>query len=85
MCCENPCGSTMCAEGVPDPAPCRVLPDQSMGGLLGAYRPLCSADGKFQSLQCHENSCWCVDPDTGTPESDLVLPENVKALECAGW
>lgn len=83
LCCENPCGGTMCAEGVSDPAPCQALLDQSTGDLLGAYNPWCSADGKFKSLQCHENSCWCVDPDTGKPESDLVLAQNVKMLECA--
>ncbi|KAK6960131.1 syndecan [Biomphalaria glabrata] len=33
--------------------------------LVGSYYPKCSQDGQFEKVQCHENLCFCVDPETG--------------------
>lgn len=33
--------------------------------LLGAYRPVCEENGRFQAAQCFEATCFCADPITG--------------------
>eukprot|EP00111_Clytia_hemisphaerica_P017537 TCONS_00051917-protein len=33
--------------------------------LLGARKPVCTADGNFNPVQCHEGVCHCVFPTTG--------------------
>lgn len=48
-------------------------------GLLGAYKPQCAEDGKFQKVQCHSSTghCWCAHPVTGekTSESQRGKPK----------
>ena len=37
------------------------------GRLLGAFKPLCKADGSYEEEQCHGSTgyCWCVESKTG--------------------
>ncbi|KAL3889862.1 hypothetical protein ACJMK2_002186 [Sinanodonta woodiana] len=34
---------------------------QNNQGHLGAFKPSCTHDGEYEPIQCHDNSCWCVD------------------------
>lgn len=84
LCCENSCGFTVCVEGVQHPTPCQALLDSSSDStpLFGAYRPQCTAEGLFSAVQYHSHYCWCVDPATGRPQSDMVEVTNRDQLEC---
>jgi len=34
---------------------------QHSQGLLGQYRPKCTAKGEYELMQCEGSECWCVD------------------------
>jgi len=34
---------------------------QHSQGMLGAYKPKCTATGEYEPIQCFERECWCVD------------------------
>ncbi|KAK3586931.1 hypothetical protein CHS0354_008527 [Potamilus streckersoni] len=55
---------------------------QNNQGLLGAFKPSCTLDGEYEPIQCHENTCWCVDKlgneKVGTMTS---LPEKPECRE----
>lgn len=43
---------------------CQQQKDEAIAKrLLGAFIPKCTADGKYESVQCHHDKgpCWCVD------------------------
>ena len=85
MCCENLCASAVCLRGTG--RPCQSILDQrnQTVALLGEYIPRCDGDGLFQPLQCHSHYCWCVEPSSGRPTSDVSPSENLDGLEeCSG-
>lgn len=48
----------------------RMLQQGGGGGrrpMLGAFMPRCTADGRFDAVQCHSSTgeCWCVDAAEG--------------------
>lgn len=55
---------------------------QNNQGLLGAFKPSCTLDGEYEPIQCHENTCWCVDrlgnEKVGTV---AILPEKPECRE----
>ena len=74
LCCPASCGSTCVRGETPTPL-CPVVLDQVLNTtLIGAYVPSCEADGSFSPTQCHGSTgyCWCVDPVSGVPTSDMV-------------
>ena len=88
MCCENSCSEAVCLSTV-DSTPCFsateiVLLSNSSLELLGSYKPLCTTQGLFRGIQCHEHYCWCVETQSGKPLSDIVPFERADVLECAG-
>lgn len=34
---------------------------QHSQGLIGEYRPKCTLEGEYESIQCQGSECWCVD------------------------
>lgn len=84
LCCENDCSSSVCVYRT-GPIPCknaRKISQEGNGTLVGVFSPQCDFDGYFKSIQCQEHFCWCVDPRTGKPESDMVAFENIDSLLC---
>ncbi|KAI0222387.1 Papilin [Lamellibrachia satsuma] len=75
--------------------PCHVARSRS-SGLMGAFVPQCTDDGKFRTLQCHGSTgyCWCVNeagvementrkgPSEGPVDCDAVKPANDPAGPC---
>ena len=76
--------------------PCHVARSRS-SGLMGAFVPQCTDDGKFRTLQCHGSTgyCWCVNeagvementrkgPSEGPVDCDAVKPGTVRpSFEC---
>lgn len=60
---------------------------------VGGFSPACSGAGKFRHMQCMQNSCFCVDPQTGVEvegsrgpfpscDSKTEEPEPVAAKNC---
>lgn len=87
-CCENSCSGAVCLSTV-DSTPCFTavgiaLLSNSSQELLGRYKPLCTTQGLFRGIQCHEHYCWCVEVQSGRPLSDIVPFEQADVLECAG-
>ena len=75
MCCPMSGCGTICVRGETPTPLCPVVRDQvSNATLIGAYLPSCEADGSFTPVQCHGSTgyCWCVDPVSGVPQSDMV-------------
>ncbi|KAH9488975.1 hypothetical protein Btru_061765 [Bulinus truncatus] len=33
--------------------------------LMGTFYPKCTREGQFEKIQCHENLCYCVNPESG--------------------
>ena len=94
-CCDNNCGHTcrnpVTIPYVPPPplgdGSCQDILDRQDQSppMLGAYVPQCDDDGRFQSLQCHSDRfCWCVNPYTGRPTSDLTSQDDLDGLNCSG-
>lgn len=44
-----------------DEPPCHAIRHQKDPHLLGSFLPKCDVDGFYETHQCHENFCWCVD------------------------
>ena len=75
MCCPTSSCGTTCLRGETPTPLCPIVRDQvSNTTLIGAYLPTCEADGSFTPIQCHGSTgyCWCVDPVSGVPQSDMV-------------
>uniref|UniRef100_A0A7M5XKY5 Thyroglobulin type-1 domain-containing protein n=1 Tax=Clytia hemisphaerica TaxID=252671 RepID=A0A7M5XKY5_9CNID len=62
--------------------------------LLGARKPVCTADGNFNAVQCHEGVCHCVFPTTGEEVLGTMTrfrkPQSCKLTQCVlarhkGW
>ncbi|KAL5463602.1 hypothetical protein EMCRGX_G032515 [Ephydatia muelleri] len=94
-CCSNGCGHACTSALLPIPyvAPqkgaqspfCKDVHEQATSkGLLGGFVPQCDASGNFLTLQCHESSCWCVNPESGQPTSDMASGSAVDTLPCSG-
>lgn len=94
-CCSNNCGHTcrnpVTIPYIPPPplgdGSCQDILDRQDQSppMLGAYVPQCDDDGRFQSLQCHSDGfCWCVNPYTGRPTSDLTSQDDLDGLNCSG-
>ena len=84
LCCSNPCGSSVCVDGVKAPFACSAVVSSKMkGSLLGRFVPSCDNDGQFRALQCFSEYCWCVDTTNGRPTSELRLNTNMDDLPCA--
>ena len=84
LCCANPCGSRVCVDGTLPPYPCTATVNMLTGALLGSYVPKCDeSDGTFFSLQCFSHYCWCVEPSSGKPVSDMRLSTDVGELQCS--
>lgn len=84
LCCQNTCGSRICVDGELPQSPCTDTVNGLTGGaLLGQYVPQCNDQtGAFKNLQCRSHYCWCVDPQTGEPYSDMKESGNIGELEC---
>lgn len=37
----------------------------SQNGKLAGHVPICTADGRFQRVQCYNSICWCANEETG--------------------
>lgn len=47
------------------------------------YIPSCSADGRYQEIQCYEDFCWCVDTDKGIPMKGSGSSRNASLPDCS--
>lgn len=88
MCCDTDCGSALCMSSVLE-SPCFVavavaLSPNSTQLTVEGYRPQCTSQGNFRQIQCHAHYCWCVNPDSGVPLSDIVPFQQANVLACAG-
>jgi len=87
ICCPNDCASSVCVYRT-GPEPCHVAQrivsegNTSQDLMLGRFSPECDSDGHFNTVQCHEHYCWCVDVHTGKPESETVASEHLDNLPC---
>lgn len=61
--------STLCSEEL------RVAEELLLKGLLGVRVPHCTKDGRWEGLQCHENSCFCVN-QRGIPYPGTFHPSS---------
>ena len=50
--------------------------------MLGVFEPECDGSGKFMKIQCHENSCSCVDTETGAKIGNPVARKDKNKLSC---
>ncbi len=78
-CCPNGCGGTTCV------STCNLIGQrQANQTLIGAYMPQCEESGLFSEVQCHASTgyCWCVDPMSGKPASELVRGDEIQCSEC---
>jgi hypothetical protein len=84
LCCQNSCGSRLCVDGELPQSPCTDTVNGLTGGvLLGQYIPQCNEEtGAFNGLQCSSHYCWCVDPRSGEPTTDMRESGHVGELEC---
>lgn len=48
-----------------EPSHCELLQNRANNNFIGSFSPECSAEGKFQTVQCWGaiGQCWCVDDD----------------------
>jgi len=42
----------------------------------------CSMNGNYEMLQCDQNLCWCMNPETGLPSSKIVSENLMRFLPC---